>query len=415
MLDHLVQRPFAIARHRSTIFGPHLDDYFGSLRQQGYADVVLRRDLFAITRFGEYLGRRRIRRLVDIGDGAVAGFMKREKRRLGRCKHRTRQLADIRRIIDGLLQQLGVRADDGDDTPPGFMTGFYRWLAIDRGLQPITIEGYRHFLDQLLRHRNSDGSARSLSGLSVGDIDGFVVAAGRRYGRKSISQACTAIRALLRFLFLRGVLGYDLSPAVIMPKFYALERLPCSLPWTTVQRVLDMVDETTAQGRRDRAILLMLVTYGVRPGEIVKLRIEDIDWRHDTVQFRRSKNGRPLSFPLTHDVGEAVVAYLEDGRPETPARELFIRTTAPHVALNRGSSVSFLVRKYLLKAGIESRHMGAYVIRHSLAVHLLRQHHPLKTITDVLGHRDPTIAYHYTKLGLDDLHGVAIDAGEVLP
>jgi integrase/recombinase XerD len=202
---------------------------------------------------------------------------------------------------------------------------------------------------------------------------------------------------------------------VIMPRFYALERLPCSLPWETIQRVLNSVDETTARGRRDQAILLMLVTYGVRPGEISKLRLQDIDWRHENIQFRRCKNGRPLSFPLTQTVGESVIAYLEDGRPRTSSGELFIRMTAPHVAFSGGSSVGHLVGKYLRKAGIESPHMGAYVIRHSLAVHLLRQRHPLKTITDVLGHRDPAVAYHYTKLGLDDLHGVALDAKEVLP
>lgn len=415
MLEDLVQRPFALARHRSTIFGPHLDDYFCSFSKQGFAEAALRRYLFVITRFGEYLARRSIHQLVDIDDGAVAGFLKREKRRLSRCKVRARLLADTRRIIESLLLQLDVRTAGSDDVLPGVVGDFCRWLSVDRGLQAITIEGYRHYLDQLLVHLGSDGSAKSLSDMAIRDIDAYIVAAGRRYGRRSISQACSAIRAFLRFLYLRGVVDHDLSSTVITPKFYALERLPCALPWETVQRVFDAVDECTAQGRRDRAILLMLVTYGVRPGEIVKLRIEDIDWRHDTIQFRRSKNGRPLSFPLTRDVGEAVVTYLECGRPQTSARELFIRMTAPHIALNRGSSVSFLVRKYLLKAGVESRHMGAYVIRHSLAVHLLRNNHSLKTITDVLGHGDPTIAYHYTKLGLDDLHGVALGAGEVLP
>jgi site-specific recombinase XerD len=77
--------------------------------------------------------------------------------------------------------------------------------------------------------------------------------------------------------------------------------------------------------------------------------------------------------------------------------------------------VSGLVRHYLGRAGITSRHTGAYVIRHSLAVHLLRKRHPLKTITDMLGHRDPSIAYHYAKLDLEDLRDVALDVQEVLP
>jgi integrase len=160
---------------------------------------------------------------------------------------------------------------------------------------------------------------------------------------------------------------------------------------------------------------MLLVTYGVRPGEVVKLRLEDIDWRRDVIRFRRSKTGRALSFPLTRDVGEAIVAYLRHGRPRTTAREIFMRTRAPLLAFHRGSAVSGLVRQYLAKAGIQSHHTGAYVIRHSLAVHLVRKRYPLKTITDMLGHRDPHVAYQYTKLGTEDLREVALEAREVLP
>jgi len=148
---------------------------------------------------------------------------------------------------------------------------------------------------------------------------------------------------------------------------------------------------------------------------VVTLRIEDIDWRRETIRFRRSKNGRPLNFPLTREVGEAIIAYLRRGRPRASAPEVFLRCDAPHRALSRGRVVSYLVCRYLQKAGIKSRHCGAGVIRHSLAVHLLRKGHSLKTITDVLGHRDPGTAYHYTKLAIEDLHGVALPAREVLP
>jgi integrase len=157
------------------------------------------------------------------------------------------------------------------------------------------------------------------------------------------------------------------------------------------------------------------VTYGVRPGEVAKLRLEDIAWRCAAIRFRRSKTGRPLSFPLTRDVGEAIAAYLRQDRPQTTAREVFIRVTAPHVAFGRGSAVSGIVRRYLAAAGIQSQHTGAYIVRHSLAVHLVRKRHSLKTITDMLGHRDPTIAYHYAKLDTEDLRDVALEVREVLP
>jgi integrase/recombinase XerD len=270
-------------------------------------------------------------------------------------------------------------------------------------------------LEQFLAHLSSDGSLASLASVRVQDVDSFLVASSRRCGRQAISLRCTAIRSLLRFLFVRGVVVQDLSPLVIAPRFYPLERLPCSLDWRVVQRVVDSVDEDSVTGLRDRAIMLLLATYGVRAGEIVQLRLEDVDWRNEVIAFRRSKNGRPLLFPLIRQAGEAILAYLQHGRPTAVAREVFLRGRAPFVALSRGSAVSWVVRKHLQRAGIESGRRGAHVIRHSLAVHLLRHGHPLKTISDMLGHRDPSVAYHYTKLDLHALGAVALGAGEVLP
>lgn len=419
MLDDLFQKQFAVARHRATAFGPHLDGYLEELRRLGYRHAVLRRNLFFITRFGEYLTTQDITDVAKVEREHVTAFLDRERSRLKRARSQKpdRLVSVAGYILEGLLKHLEARGlwRGEDGTRPGLMDEFYMSLVAERGLSPRTVEGYRHFLDQFLRHLRSDGSAEALSRLTPRDVDRFIVSAGQTYGRKSMGIACTGIRTLLRYLYRRAVLDRDLSTAVILPKFYALERLPCALPWETVHRVVDAVDLSSARGLRDRAILALLVTYGVRPGEVVKLRLEDIDWRSDTIHFRRSKSGRPLSFPLTVDVGEAILRYLRRGRPSTTAREVFIRIDAPFVALNRGSVVSNLVRQYLIKAGIESPQMGAYVVRHSLAVNLIRKRHPLKTISDMLGQRDPRVAYHYTKLATEDLHGVALEAREVLP
>ena len=417
MLDDLFRKQPTRNRHRAALFGPYLDDYLNEFERGGYTHKVLRRNVSLITRLGDYIAKRGVRDPGGMRREHVAAFLRRERARVERTSGTPMKLVSVARcVFDGLgryLETHGILCPP--QLPASLIDEFCTSLSVDRGLQPCTIDGYRHFVDEFLRHVGSDGSAASLSRLGLEDVDGFIVAAGANYSRRSIGHACTAVRGLLRFLYRAKVLDHDLSTAVISPWFYALERLPCALPWETVRSVLDAVDLSTAIGRRDRAILLLLVTYGVRPGEVVKLRLEDIAWRHDAITFRRSKNGRPLSFPLTRDVGEAIALYLKEGRPDTTAREIFIRVTAPHVALGRGSIVSGLVRHYFARAGIVSRHTGAYVIRHSLAVQLLRKRHPLKTITDMLGHRDPSIAYHYAKLDLEDLRDVALDVKEVLP
>ncbi len=143
--------------------------------------------------------------------------------------------------------------------------------------------------------------------------------------------------------------------------------------------------------------------------------MEDVDWRNEIITFRRVKQGRTLRFPLTREVGESLLNYLRDGRPKTDAREIFIRVYAPHIPLDRGSTVSSLVRLYLIEAGITQGPRGAYLFRHSLAVHLLRKGHPMKTLTDMLGHQNIESAYSYSKLAIEDLSQLCLSVKEVLP
>ena len=113
------------------------------------------------------------------------------------------------------MTQVAVRTSLADE--------FYRSLAVERGLQPCTIEGYRNFVGRFLRHLGSDGSAEGLSRLGVRDVDSFVVSAGRSYSRRSMRPVCTAVRGLLRFLYRKRVLRRDLSVAVIVSVSTLLE------------------------------------------------------------------------------------------------------------------------------------------------------------------------------------------------
>ena len=414
MIDRLFVKSSAVARHRRTPCGPFLDGYLQRLGEEGFDAAVLRSRAYVITRFGEYLTSGGVERLAAVDERVEAGFYALEEQRLRLFVNRSGLVGKARSITREFLRHAGLRP--GDEMPAAeAVSALCTWLLVARGLRPSSVRMHRAAVEQFLVHLGSDGSLVSLKSVSALDADRFLVASSRRLGRKAMALRCTAIRSLLRFLFLRGLVEQDFSSLVITPRFYALERLPCALGWDVVQQVVDGVEVDTAIGLRDRAILLLLATYGVRAGEIVLLRLEDVDWRNEVIGFRRSKNGRSLRFPLTQRVGEAILAYLQGGRPAVRARELFLRSRAPFMALSRGSAVSWVVRKHLRRAGIDSERSGAHVIRHSLAVHLLRSGHPLKTISDMLGHRDPSVAYHYTKLDLDALGDVALSADGVLP
>jgi integrase len=179
-----------------------------------------------------------------------------------------------------------------------------------------------------------------------------------------------------------------------------------------VKLLLRSVDRRSAIGRRHYAMLLLLAVYGLRAREVVDLRLDDVDWRACVLRVRRSKTGRPLVLPLTTAVAEALVAYLRRGRPQTDAREIFVRHHGAPVAFRKSSSVYALVRRAFDQAQIPSAHRGPHVLRHALATHLVQQGFALQIVGELLGHHHPDSTLPYTKLALDDLRSVALDVPE---
>lgn len=411
MLEQLIKARHVCAWHRSTIFAPYLDGFLEELVAQGFNQDSVCQRLCSVTWFGEYLRQHNVHATSDITEAHVKDFVAAQGKERGLYCIPARRKA-IKDML-GHLERKGawMRPPKPEDTGP--VAAFLRSLAEERGLVNHSIEPYRLYLKRFLECAGCDGTRESLAKLTAQDMDGFIVKMGHCYSRTTMTSICVSIRGLLRYLYRQGILASDLSAMVPTPRHYTLERIPCALPWETVLRILDAVDTTQPRGQRDLAILKLLVTYGLRSGEVGGLRLQDVDWRRDLIHVRRSKPGRALRLPLMPDVGEAILAYLQQSRPKTKCREIFVRVKAPHTPMV--ANVSAIVAHYMRKAEIESCRMGAHVIRHSFAVHLLRQGKPLKTITDLLGHRDPQTAYHYTKLALEDLHDVALPVTEVMP
>jgi integrase len=204
--------------------------------------------------------------------------------------------------------------------------------------------------------------------------------------RKSLKDVAERLRSLLRHLHRTGRIAADLSQDVIAPLLYAYEGIPSALSSDQISTVLEFVrKDRSPMGLRDYAILQLLAVYGLRAGEIIRLRLEDVDWRSDVLHIRRSKTGDHSRLPLFETVGEALIDYLRHGRPETDVREIFVRTRAPYVAMVRIYSE---VSRRIKAAGITlSGKRGPHIFRHARAVSLLRASVPRKVIGDVLGHR----------------------------
>jgi site-specific recombinase XerD len=224
---------------------------------------------------------------------------------------------------------------------------------------------------------------------------------------------CGALRVFLRFCFRERIITDDLSSAVEMPQEYRLADVPRSITWDEVRRLLAVIDRRTVRGRRDYAILLLLVTYGLRAQEIAKLTLDDIDWKRERLQVPERKAGHWTAYPLASVVAEAIIEYLQKGRPETTDRHLFFRVLAPRAPIGKGS-ISSSVAEYLKRASIKVHKPGAHTLRHTCVQRLIDAEFPLKTIGDYVGHRSPQSTEIYTKVAITSLREVAMGDGEAL-
>ena len=285
------------------------------------------------------------------------------------------------------------------------------WLRDLRGLCALTRSKRSTNALRFLAFIGSRADQENLARLSVPDIDAYLSHCCVGLGRAAVEDLTVCLRDLLRHLHRRGHTEVDLSGTVIGPRIYQHEGIPSALRAEDVQQVLEVTrTDVTVAGLRDYAMLLLLATYGLRAAEIVRLRLDDIDWRRDTLRMRHAKTGTYSELPLLAEPGEAMLQYLKRARPPSIHREIFIRIVAPHRPFKRGSILNCVISARLRAAGIIPQgRKGPHAFRHARAVSLLRSGVPLKVIGDLLGHTSAAATAEYLKLATDDLRAVCLD------
>jgi integrase len=224
----------------------------------------------------------------------------------------------------------------------------------------------------------------------------------------------STLRVFFRWAVIQGWLPDSLGDAVPRPRQYRHVNLPDVLSEAEVDGILAAVDQSTALGRRDYAILLLAARYGLRPCDIRQLTLDDIDWRGARIDLRQLKTGRPLALPLLPDVAHALSGYIRDARPASSHRTVFLRHCARFEPFAPENNLTANMRGALQRAGLDGRigRRGIYLFRHTLATRLLAAGRPLKIIGDVLGHASTETTYGYTRVHLAGLRTVAISEEE---
>ena len=400
------------SRMESGPMGPYVSAIAAELRQQGYAKSTIRRHLRAVDHFGAWLLKEGLS-LHDISRPIVDRYLNGLDRQFspsssrGRLPHKAFGLSEL--VV--FLRQRGVLQADIERQP---LTAIDRWLA-----------DFDHYLDQVAGNAQRTRSnylryARRLftecfgteglnwPGLRSEQITEFVRSEASKLQPSSCGQPVTAIRALLRFLVSRSAVPSGLERAVPPVLTWRHSSLPRYISSSEVERVIGVCNPATPLGLRERAVIVLLANLGLRAGEVIRLKLDDIDWFEGRLIVRAGKNHRERSLPLSQEVGDVLVSYLRDARPASPHREVFLRWRPPFRPLRSSVTITTLVAKALKRAGVKVHRPGAHILRHTLATQMARQGAAFKEIADILGHLSLASTSVYAKLDLESLSKVAL-------
>jgi site-specific recombinase XerD len=420
MLEHYFLKPDTVDRIRSCWLGESIERYVTRLTENGYAASNIHSRVPILRQFAEFTWREGVRAWEELPEHIepfVAQWL--AKRDRGGSANRTRQFGnEVRGPVEQLVSQLVpsfVARGRPRFTHDPFLAeapGFLAYLREERGLREPSILRYGHYLRNFEGYLERVGVCR-LEELSPAILSAFVTGASQGLSKNTITGLCSALRVFLRYCHREHLLGRDLSLAIERPRKYRLSSVPRSITWDEVRRMLECVDRRTGVGKRDYAILLLLVTYGLRAREVATLTLDDIDWERERLLVPERKAGHCTAYPLSAVVGEALLEYLKRARPQTQRREVFFRALAPHTPMT-WNAISNRATHYLRKAGIRVRRPGSHTLRHTCVQRLIDAEFPLKTIGDYVGHRSPSSTEVYSKVAIESLREVALGDGEAL-
>jgi len=315
-----------------------------------------------------------------------------------------------RRTLEPLLRHLrvlGVVPGEAVGAAPtdALIFRYRAWMINDRALAVRTVGRYEATARRFLASRAELTGGCGAEDLSGVEVTGFLLAECQRVSIGSAKGRVAELRSLLRFLFIEGWTEVALAASIPTVAGWRDTALPPTLTRAEVEAILAACDRATVTGRRDFAIVMILARLGLRAAEVGGLELGDVDWRAgELVVWGKARRDDRLPLPV--DVGEAIVAYLQGGRPDTPCRAVFVTRFAPLKAL-APQTVSKVVYAASGRAGMDPK-VCSHRLRHALVTDMLRHGAALPEIIQVLRHRDLATTAIYAKVDHDRLRELAL-------
>jgi site-specific recombinase XerD len=416
MLNSLFTQPSILARHINAPYREERERYLRHCEQQGYALqtlLLIARELLWIAQKLPVCPDDGVT-VEQIRTAAAANDWKDREHSCGRklnlCWTRIRFI----QIARTWLRFLGYWREP--DHPVPFMPlleAYKAWMQGERGFTTATIQISSGYLQQFLRWYGSQHD--QFSPVCLNDIDTFLGQYGARGNcRKSVKNMAMALRSFFKYAGTQGWCPPEVAPNIHGPRIFTQENLPYGPSWPEVTRLITSMDTNLACDIRDKAITMLFAIYGFRCTEVVTLRLEDIDWEQNLISVSRAKRRGRQTLPLVALVGNAIIRYLQEVRPRSSCREIFLTLTPPYRPLSRGG-IYHVVCHRMKALSIQVPHLGPHSLRHACATHLIVEGFSLKEIGDHLGHRGSSATRIYAKVDLPGLREVAkFDIGGLL-
>lgn len=421
MLEQYFIKPDTVDRIRESWIGEPIQRYVTWLNENSYSFRTVTRRVPILMCFGEFAHDRGARTWDEL-PAHIESFTKKwvrkhskgctTKRSLEKVAHEARN--PVNQMLCLILSDYSTAVKRNTKPLPfkDIAPGFFPYLKEERGLQNASVAHYQfdlRFFETYLKKIN----LQQFSGLSPAVLSAFITGCSESLSYSTVTGICSSLHVFLRYLYREHLTERDLGSAVEYPTRYRLSGIPRSISWGEVRRMLEAVDRRLPVGKRDYAILLLLVTYGLRAREVAALTVDNIDWKRERLLIPERKAGHCTAYPLSSIVGNAIVKNLQEVRPQTDDRHLFFRVLAPKKPLTE-SAISGRAGYYLRKAGIPVSRPGSHTLRHTCVQHLVDAHFPLKIIGDYVGHRSSSSTEIYTKINIEALREVALGDGEAI-
>jgi integrase/recombinase XerD len=414
MFDQLFKQPCALSRQRNAPLSSERASFLAQRAEEGAAPgtlVRLARELLVVVQE------------LDLTDNNVitppaieraANRWARQQKRRHRAHTARWSRIFFRQTATDWLRFLG-RLSVPEPEPKPFaclVEHFANHLQHEHGLSPATIANYQWHIERFLTEYSTQ--QRIFAEVSVADTDAFLARQGTHWCRVSIATSAKALRRFFRYAKAQRWCRTGIGAAIESPRLFCDETLPAGPAWEDVQQIIPADDAKQPRAMRDRAILLLFVVYGLRRGEVARLRLEDIGWALEQLTVTRNKQNRAQIYPLSHEVGNAIVRYLQDVRPGCGRREVCLTLKAPFRPLSAGG-LYHLTRSRFDRLGVQTPHRGPHALRHACACHLLAEGCSLEAIRDHLGHQSLSRTPHYARVDLTGRREVArFDLGGLL-